>query len=65
MHVEGMLLWYFQVYVYNEDVVTNSIRPSLVDLFVEVARKIDDKVIGTECCGVTDWRTVSDRYCNF
>ena len=38
--------------MYNEDVVTNSIRPSLVDLFVEVARKIDDKVIGTERYGV-------------
>lgn len=38
--------------MYNEDVVTNSIRPSLVDLFVEVARKIDDKVIGTEHSGV-------------
>ena len=54
-----MLPWYLQVYVYNEDVVTNSIRPSLVDLFVEVARKIDDKVIGTEryganCYGLED-----------
>nr|KAG5713038.1 hypothetical protein BaRGS_021832 [Batillaria attramentaria] len=34
-----------QVYVYNEDVVANSIRPSLVDLFLDVARKLDDKVM--------------------
>ncbi|KAL8622106.1 hypothetical protein ACOMHN_056591 [Nucella lapillus] len=34
-----------QVYVYNEEVVANSIRPSLVDLFLEVARNIDDKAI--------------------
>ena len=33
-----------QVYVYNEEVVGNSIRPSLVDLFLDVARNIDDKV---------------------
>ncbi|KAK7115279.1 hypothetical protein V1264_001179 [Littorina saxatilis] len=34
-----------QVYVYNEDVVSNSIRPSLVHLFLDVAAKIDDKAI--------------------
>lgn len=33
-----------QVFVYNEEVVANSIRPSLVDLFMDVAKKINDKV---------------------
>ena len=34
-----------QVYVYNEHVVAGSIRPSLVDMFLEVAKKIDDKQV--------------------
>ena len=38
------LFYYLQVYVYNEHVVAGSIRPSLVDMFLEVAKKIDDKV---------------------
>lgn len=57
-YVDSLLLfiplWYFQVYVYNEEVVSNSIRPSLVDLFLEVASKIDDKVTGIERYSVTD-----------
>ncbi|KAL5021935.1 hypothetical protein ScPMuIL_001090 [Solemya velum] len=32
-----------QVFVYNEQVVQGSIRPSLVDMFLDVARKFDDK----------------------
>lgn len=32
-----------QVYVYNEQVIQGSIRPSLVDMFLEVANKLDDK----------------------
>lgn len=34
-----------QVYVYNEHIVAGSIRPSLVDMFLEVAKKIDDKQV--------------------
>lgn len=34
-----------QVYVYNEHVIAGSLRPSLVDMFLEVAKKIDDKQV--------------------
>lgn len=42
-HVE--MAYARQVYVYNENVVANNIRPNLVELFVEVAKVIDDKAI--------------------
>ncbi|XP_052062169.1 nuclear pore complex protein Nup93-like [Mytilus californianus] len=34
-----------QVYVYNEHVVAGSIRPNLGDMFLDVARTIDDKQV--------------------
>lgn len=42
-HVE--MAYARQVYIYNEEVVSSSIRPSLVELFLEVAKVIDDKAI--------------------
>ncbi|XP_041375379.1 nuclear pore complex protein Nup93-like isoform X2 [Gigantopelta aegis] len=32
-----------QVYVYNEQILEGNIRPNLVDMFLEVAKKLDDK----------------------
>ncbi|XP_046568513.1 nuclear pore complex protein Nup93-like [Haliotis rubra] len=42
-HVE--MAYARQVFMYNEQVIEGSIRPSLVDMFVEVAKKIDDKSV--------------------
>ena len=34
-----------QVYIYNDHVIQGGIQPSLVEMFSEVAEKIDDKVM--------------------
>lgn len=34
-----------QVFIYNEHVIENGILPSLVDMFLQVANSIGDKVI--------------------
>ena len=33
-----------QLYIYNDQVVQGGIKPSLVDLFAQIANKFDDQV---------------------